>query len=61
MDENEKEEFWKDLGRPEFESEAYDNPKNDSWAMKIFSEFCCDGCMCKREGDHVRGSEGTNN
>lgn len=51
MDEKEKEEFWQDLGRPE----------NDSWAMKIFSEFCCNGCMCKGEGDHVRGSEGTNN
>ena len=27
-------------------------PANDSFAMKIFSQFCCDGCSCKSESDH---------
>jgi hypothetical protein len=24
-------------------------PQYDNWAMKIFSEFCCESCMCKSE------------
>ena len=28
------------------------NPENDGLALKIFSEFCCDGCSCKSEQDH---------
>ena len=26
-----------------------DPTQPDNWAMKIFSEFCCDSCMCKNE------------
>jgi hypothetical protein len=29
-----------------------DEVKNDGLALKIFSEFCCDGCSCKSESDH---------
>lgn len=32
-----REEFWKDITRPE----------NDGWALKIFSENCCNNCSCK--------------
>ena len=32
---------------PKYESES------TSLAMKIFSEFCCDGCSCKSSRDHV--------
>jgi hypothetical protein len=31
-----------------------DTPVNDSWTMKIFSEMCCDGCMCKSSDDHKK-------
>ncbi len=31
-----------------------DDPKNESLAIKIFSEFCCDGCSCKSESDHAK-------
>lgn len=31
---------------PEYESES------QSLAMKIFSEFCCDGCSCKSTSNH---------
>jgi hypothetical protein len=31
-----------------------DIPTNDGWAMKIFSDFCCDGCKCKSEDDHKK-------
>ena len=24
----------------------------ESLAMKIFSDFCCNGCSCKSESDH---------
>lgn len=27
---------------------------NDGLALKIFSEFCCDGCSCKSEQDHEK-------
>jgi len=27
--------------------------ENNSWTLKIFSEFCCDGCTCKSEKDHL--------
>lgn len=23
-----------------------------SWALKLFTEICCDGCMCRSEKDH---------
>lgn len=26
--------------------------KNDGLALKIFSDFCCNGCSCKSENDH---------
>lgn len=29
-----------------------DKPENDGLALKIFSDFCCDGCSCKSESDH---------
>lgn len=32
---------------PLFESES------SSLAMKIFSDFCCNGCICTSEKDHV--------
>jgi hypothetical protein len=25
---------------------------NDGLALKVFEEFCCDGCSCKSEKDH---------
>lgn len=25
---------------------------NESWALKIFKEFCCDGCSCQSNKDH---------
>jgi hypothetical protein len=25
---------------------------NDGLALKVFQEFCCDGCSCKSEKDH---------
>ena len=31
---------------PEFEQES------SSLAMKIFSDFCCNGCSCKTSSDH---------
>jgi hypothetical protein len=27
-------------------------PQYESLAMKIFSDFCCNGCSCKSESDH---------
>lgn len=27
--------------------------ENDGLALKIFSEFCCDGCSCKTDKDHA--------
>lgn len=36
-DEENKEKFWQDLGRPE----------NDGLALKMFQEGCCDNCNCK--------------
>lgn len=27
--------------------------ENNGLALKIFSEFCCDGCSCKSEKDHA--------
>lgn len=27
--------------------------ESDSWAVKIFSEICCNGCSCKSEKDHL--------
>jgi hypothetical protein len=26
---------------------------NDGLALKVFQEFCCDGCTCKTESDHT--------
>jgi hypothetical protein len=26
---------------------------NDGLALKVFQEFCCDGCTCKSESDHA--------
>ena len=26
---------------------------NDGLALKIFSEFCCNGCSCKSEAEHT--------
>lgn len=27
--------------------------ENNSWALKIFLDFCCDGCSCKSENAHT--------
>lgn len=27
--------------------------ENNGWAIKIFSDFCCDGCSCKSENAHT--------
>jgi hypothetical protein len=37
-----------------FEShlDKYIRAENDGLALKIFSDFCCDGCSCKSEQDH---------
>jgi hypothetical protein len=29
-------------------------PQYESLAMKIFSDFCCNGCSCKSESDHIK-------
>jgi hypothetical protein len=29
-----------------------ENPENDGFAMKIFSDTCCNGCYCQSEKDH---------
>jgi hypothetical protein len=29
-----------------------ENAENDGFAIKVFSQFCCDGCSCKSEKDH---------
>ena len=26
--------------------------QNNGFAIKVFSQFCCDGCSCKSEKDH---------
>jgi hypothetical protein len=26
---------------------------NDGLALKIFSDFCCDGCSCKSDSEHT--------
>lgn len=26
--------------------------QHENWAIKIFSDFCCNGCSCKGEKDH---------
>jgi hypothetical protein len=26
--------------------------ENNGLALKIFSDFCCNGCSCKTENDH---------
>jgi hypothetical protein len=26
--------------------------RNDGLALKLFQDFCCDGCSCKSEKDH---------
>ncbi len=26
---------------------------NDGLALKVFQEFCCDGCTCKTESAHT--------
>lgn len=31
--------------------------ENNGWALKIFSDFCCDGCSCKSEKDHTTGRD----
>ena len=31
-----------------------EDPENDGLAIKIFSDFCCDGCSCKSESDHEK-------
>lgn len=43
-----REKFWEDLGRPDFEHSAWDRPKNDGLALKIFKEECCDQCSCQQ-------------
>ena len=36
-----------------FESAMWqDEVKNYGLALKIFSDFCCNGCSCKSESDH---------
>jgi hypothetical protein len=37
--------FWQDLGRPE---------EDQSLAVKIFSDLCCNGCSCKSEAEHTK-------
>ena len=27
---------------------------NDSLALKVFENFCCNGCHCKSESDHKK-------
>lgn len=34
------------------DSEEYDKTVNDGLALKIFSDFCCNGCSCVSEKDH---------
>lgn len=34
-----RERFWEDLGRPE----------EQNLAVKLFSEICCKGCICKND------------
>ena len=29
-------------------------PQYDNWAMKIFSDFCCNSCSCKSDNDHKK-------
>jgi hypothetical protein len=29
-------------------------PQYDNWAIKIFSEMCCESCSCKSEKDHQK-------
>jgi hypothetical protein len=29
---------------------------NDGLALKVFQEFCCDGCTCKSESEHTRSN-----
>lgn len=29
-------------------------PQYENWAIKIFSEMCCNGCSCKSENDHKK-------
>ena len=30
-----------------------DNVENDGLAIKIFSDYCCNGCSCKTESNHT--------
>jgi hypothetical protein len=29
-----------------------EKPVNDGLALKVFQEFCCNGCSCKSESNH---------
>lgn len=31
-----------------------DPTQPDNWAMKIFSDFCCNSCSHKNEGEHKK-------
>lgn len=31
-----------------------DSIATDSWALKLFKEMCCDGCLCESDKDHTQ-------
>lgn len=34
--------------------EIVDPQNNESWALKLFKEMCCDGCACHSDKDHAQ-------